>query len=194
MSNFLDPEKKTVRKEEKGHMFNIMTPLHCWPHCLSLKSKWLPRYRDRRFQMSCKAFFSGIILSPYITLRLGKCLIKVRISYLLYLKLLIMQFFLKLCDRMQFEVNCAKLYHHVISDGLHGSQAGKMGPSYSLWLNFLTIDLSYYTVCPENATQFLIFYCTLSEGLIQLNKNIFVLQATSRGYFKMQKEEKLNSN
>ena len=100
--------------------------------------------------------------------------------------------FLKLCDWMQFEVNCAKSYHPVISDGLHRSQAGKMGPSYPL--NYHTIDLSYCTVCPENATQFLIFYRTLSEGPIQLNKDISVLQATSRGYFKMQKEGKLNSN
>ena len=27
--------------------------------------------------------------------------------------------FLKLCDRMRFEVNCAKSHHRVISDGLH---------------------------------------------------------------------------
>ena len=46
--------------------------------------------------------------------------------------------FLKLCDWMQFEVNCAKSYHRVISDGLHRSQAGKMGPSYPL--NYHTID------------------------------------------------------
>ena len=26
--------------------------------------------------------------------------------------------FLKLCDWMQFEVNCAKSHHHVVSDGL----------------------------------------------------------------------------
>ena len=69
-----------------------MTPLHRWPHYFSLKSKWLPRYRNRRFQMSCKAFFSG--KSPYITLRLGKCLIKVRIYYLLSLNLA----FSQLCD------------------------------------------------------------------------------------------------
>ena len=43
--------------------------------------------------MSCKAFFSG--KSPYITLRLGKCLIKVRIYYLLSLN---SAFFLQLCD------------------------------------------------------------------------------------------------
>ena len=26
--------------------------------------------------------------------------------------------FLKLCDQVRFEVNCAKLHHRVISDGL----------------------------------------------------------------------------
>ena len=80
-----------------------MTPLHRWPHCFSLKSKWLPRNFHRRFQMSCKAFFSA--KSPYITLRLGKCLIKVRICCLLYLNLAGFftnyAIFLKLCDRMR---------------------------------------------------------------------------------------------
>ena len=53
---------------------SYMTPLHCWPHCLSLKSKWLPRYRDQRFQMSCKAFVSG--KSPKIIFRLENVLLK----------------------------------------------------------------------------------------------------------------------
>ena len=69
-------------------------PLHRWPYCLSLKSKWLPRYHDRRFQMSYKAFFS--LKSPEITLRLGKCLIKTRIYCFLYLNLAF--FFYELCD------------------------------------------------------------------------------------------------
>ena len=85
-----------------------MMLLHRWPHCLSLKSKWLPRYRNCRSQMSYKGFFS--LKSPEITLRLGKCLIKVRIYCLLYLNLALFFFtnfviFLKLCDRMQFEIN-----------------------------------------------------------------------------------------
>ena len=48
---------------------------------------------------------------------MGKCLItgKVRIHCLFYLKL---AFFYELCDRMRFEVNCAKSHHCVISDGL----------------------------------------------------------------------------
>ena len=69
--------------------------------------------------MSCKAFFSG--KSPYITSRLGKCLIEVGIHCLLYLNLAFFMnyaIFLKLCDRMRFEVNCLKSHHHVISDGL----------------------------------------------------------------------------
>ena len=70
-----------------------MMPLHRWPHWVSLKSKRLPRYGDRRFQMSCKAFFCG--KSPSIALRLGKCLIKVRIHRLLYLNLAL---FYELCD------------------------------------------------------------------------------------------------
>ena len=28
---------------------------------------------------------------------------------------------LELCDRMRFEVDCAKSHHHVISEGLHRS-------------------------------------------------------------------------
>ena len=71
--------------------------------------------------MSYKAFFS--LKSPEITLRLGKCLIKVRIYCLLYHNLALLFFtnyaiFLKLCDWMQFEINFAKSHHHVISDGL----------------------------------------------------------------------------
>ena len=46
-------------------------------------------------------------------LRLGKCFIKVRIHCLLYLNLAFFftnsAIFLKLCDRMRFEVNCAGL-------------------------------------------------------------------------------------
>ena len=97
-----------------------MTLLHRWSHCLSLKSKWLSRYRDWRFQISCKVFFSGN--SPQITLRLGKCLIKVRIYCLLYLNLAFFTnyaIFLKMCDQNWFEVICAKSHHHVISDGLN---------------------------------------------------------------------------
>ena len=45
------------------------------------------------FQMSCKAFFSN--KSPWITSRLGKCLIKVRIHCLPYLNL---AFFYELCN------------------------------------------------------------------------------------------------
>ena len=95
--------------------------LHRWPHCLSLKSKWLPRYRNCRSQMSYKAFFS--LKSPEITLRLGKCLIKVRIYCFLYLNSAFFFFtnyaiFLKLCNRMRFEINFAKSHHHVISDDL----------------------------------------------------------------------------
>ena len=70
-----------------------MAPLHRWPPYLSLKSKWLPRYRNQRFQMPCKALFSG--KSPWLTLRLGKCLITVRIHCLLSLNL---AFFYELCD------------------------------------------------------------------------------------------------
>ena len=45
--------------------------------------------------MSCKAFFSG--KSPYITLRLGKCLIKVRIHCLLDLNKISI-FFNEVCN------------------------------------------------------------------------------------------------
>ena len=61
---------------QKGDLLDITGRPYTADHSLSLKSEWLPRYRDQRFQMSCKAFFSD--KSPYITLRLGKCLIKVR--------------------------------------------------------------------------------------------------------------------
>ena len=63
--------------------------------------------------------FSG--KSHKITLRLGNCLIKVRIYCLLSLNLAFFYklcHFLKLCSRMRFEVNCAKSHHHFISDGL----------------------------------------------------------------------------
>ena len=57
-----------------------------------------------------------------MTVRLGKCFIKVRIHCLLYLNLAFFftnsAIFLKLCDQMRFEVNCAKSHHHIISDGL----------------------------------------------------------------------------
>ena len=47
---------------------------------------------------------------------------KVRIHCLLYFNLVFFftnfAIFLKLCDQMRFEVNCAKSHHHVISDGL----------------------------------------------------------------------------
>ena len=46
---------------------------------------------------------------------------KVRIHCLLYLNLVFFSnyaIFLKLCHQMRFEVNCAKLQHCVISDGL----------------------------------------------------------------------------
>ena len=75
-----------------------MMPLHRWPHCLFLKSKGCPDTAiesDQRFQMSCKAFFSG--KSPYITLSSGKCLIKVRI-YIFTVLYLNLAFFYKLCD------------------------------------------------------------------------------------------------
>ena len=36
---------------------------------------------------------------------------------------------LKLCDRMRFEVNCAKLHHRVISDGL---SMGPVDPSVEI--------------------------------------------------------------
>ena len=74
-----------------------MIPLHRWPHCLLLKSKGCPDTvieSDRRFQMSCKAFFSG--KSPYIILSSGKCLIKVRIYTFTLLEFSI--FFYELCD------------------------------------------------------------------------------------------------
>ena len=68
-------------------------------------------------------FFSG--KSPKMTLRLGKCLIKVRIHCVFYLNLAFFftnyVIFFKLCDRMQFEVNCAKSHHRVISDGLQNA-------------------------------------------------------------------------
>ena len=63
--------------------------------------------------------FSG--KSHKITLRLGNCLIKVRIYCLLSLNLAFFYklcHFLKLCSQMRFEVNCAKSHHHFISDGL----------------------------------------------------------------------------
>ena len=91
-------------------------PLHHWPHCLSLKSKWLPRYCNRSFQMPCKAFFCG--QSPKITLRLGKCLIKVRIHCLLYLNL---AFFYELCVFPQM----------VRSDAIWG-QLCKIAPSRNI--------------------------------------------------------------
>ena len=52
---------------------------------------------------------------------MGKCVIKVRIHSLLYLNLAFFTnyaIFLKLCSRTQFEVNCAKAHHRVISDSL----------------------------------------------------------------------------
>ena len=76
-------------------------PLHRWciTHCLPLKSKGCPDTTiesDWRFQMSCKAFFSG--KSPYITLSSGKCLIRVRIYIFTLLEF---SFFYKLCDFRQ---------------------------------------------------------------------------------------------
>ena len=112
-----------------------MTPLHRWPHYLSLKSKRLPRYRDRRFQMSCKAF-----------LRLGKCLIKVRIYYLLPSNL---AFFLQLCDFPQIvrsDANWGQLWEIAQSDVtyLHISDVPILGKKRTLSFIY------FHLVCPTN--------------------------------------------
>ena len=53
---------------------------------------------------------------------MGKCLNKVENPLFTLLEFSIFftnyVIFLKLCDQMRFEVNCAKSYHRVISDGL----------------------------------------------------------------------------
>ena len=85
----------------------------------------------------------SLVVNHLVTLSLGKCLIKNRIILLFtFLEFSIFFYelseipittgdldnpgelacmnyviFLKLCDRMRFEVNCAKSHFHVISDG-----------------------------------------------------------------------------
>ena len=45
LSNYLDSEKKTIRKKEKGCLFSITRRGYTTDLiCLSLKSKWLPIY------------------------------------------------------------------------------------------------------------------------------------------------------
>ena len=51
-------------------------------------------------------------------------------------------FFCELCDRMRFEVDCAKLYHCVISEGLYKALNGT-APSYISEL------LKYHTSEPK---------------------------------------------
>ena len=91
-----------------------MIPLHCWPHWLLLKSKGCPDTTiesSRRFQMSCKAFFSG--KSPYITLSSENVWLKLEFIYLLYLNLAFfftnLVIFLKLCNWRQFEVKMCEM-------------------------------------------------------------------------------------
>ena len=53
--------------------------------------------------------------------------------------------FLKLCDRMQFEVNCAKSHHRVISDGLYEKAVPGSNPLLNTFTPFLSekVSLSY---------------------------------------------------
>ena len=71
-----------------------MTQLHRWAHCLSLKSKWQPRYTVIE-GFRCLERLSLVEKSPWITWRLGKCINKVGIHSLLYLNL---AFFYELCN------------------------------------------------------------------------------------------------
>ena len=50
-------------------------------------------------------------------------------------------------------------------------------------LTYCTIDISHYTICPENAVWFLFIYCTLSEGLSSF---LFSQACFSRARLKMQ--------
>ena len=65
---------------------------------------------------------------------MGKCLIKVRIHCSIYLNLAFFftnyAIFLKLCNRMWFEINyCAKSHQHIISDGLQNQKRHSPGCS-----------------------------------------------------------------
>ena len=122
MSDYFDPEKK---KDTCLILHNAVSPLTT---LLVSEVKMAAQIPQSKVSDALKAFFSG--KSPRITLRLGKCLIKVRIHCLLYLNLDFFKnyaIFLKLCDQMRFEVNCAKLHHRVISDGLLNDLAKAKG-------------------------------------------------------------------
>ena len=54
--------------------------------------------------------------------------------------------FLLLCDRMRFEVNCAKSHHRVISDGLLNSSHNNCHSNYTnriFQINRLICNVSY---------------------------------------------------
>ena len=53
MSDYFDPEKK---RDTCLMLHDSVTPLTI---LLVSEIKWLPRYRDQRFQMPCKASFCG---------------------------------------------------------------------------------------------------------------------------------------
>ena len=78
MFNYLDPERKQIERKKQDTCLILHDAVTLLTTLLVFKIKMATqRYHDWRFQVSCKAFFSG--KSPYTTLR-------VRIYCLLYLK------------------------------------------------------------------------------------------------------------
>ena len=106
--------------QEKGHLFNITWRRYTADHTACLwNQNGCPDTAIKGFW--CPSRLS-LVVNHKITFRLRKCVIKVRIHCLPYLNLAYFftnyAIFIKLCDRMRFEVNCAKSNHRVIPNGL----------------------------------------------------------------------------
>ena len=67
----------------------------------------------------------------------------------------------ELCDRMRFEVDCAKSHHRVISEGL--SQSQRLYVTVAPVLNCCLIEIEPY----KNTFFSLVFACFVLETLLQ---------------------------
>ena len=59
--------------------------------------------------------------------------------------------FRELCDRMRFEVDCAKSHHRVISEGLHCPHILRISRHYSYFLLLMLISTGIFCVVQNYA-------------------------------------------